>query len=132
MGENRGTDAKTYRKKSTNSQHWHIRARDLKEWNVQALEDPEWSQAKVRPKNREESIEERHRPRSLGKEEDDDLEDDEETVDECPEDAGGLVRDGTVSIVIAPSDYSEVSVLAAVNETKGNALDVVAVPRVSI
>lgn len=67
--------------------------------DAQSLKDPKWSQTKIRSQHREESIEERHRPRYFGKKKEDDLEDDEEAVDDGPEHTGGLIWHGTVPIV---------------------------------
>jgi len=51
----------------------------------QSLENPEGSEAKLRTEDREKALKEGHRPLDLGKEEKDKLEDDEKTVDHCPE-----------------------------------------------
>ena len=63
----------------------------------EALEDAERAQAEVGPEHGEVLGEEGGGPADLGEDEDDDLEDDEEAVDDGPEDAGGLVRDGAAS-----------------------------------
>ena len=58
---------------------------------LQCLENPEWAEAKLRTEDREKAVEEGHRPRDLGKEEKDELEDDEKTVDHCPEGTCSLI-----------------------------------------
>ena len=63
----------------------------------EALEDAEGPQAEVGAEHREVLGEEGGGPADLGEDEDDDLEDDEQAVHDCPEDAGGLVRDGASS-----------------------------------
>lgn len=59
---------------------------------LQCLENPEWAEAKLRTENRKKAVEEGYRPRDLGKEEKDELEDNEKTVDHCPEGTCRLIR----------------------------------------
>jgi len=66
----------------------------------QALNDAESADAKVVSKNGEEPIEESRGPTDFGKEEDDDLSDDQKTVEDGPEDAGRLVGNGRIGDVI--------------------------------
>jgi len=66
----------------------------------QALDDAESTDAKVVSKNGEEPIEEARGPTDFGKEEDNDLSDDQETVEDGPEDAGWLVGNGRVRDII--------------------------------
>jgi hypothetical protein len=69
----------------------------------ECLENPEWAEAKLRTEDREKAVEERHRPRDLGKEEKDELEDDEETVDHCPEGTCKLIGNCAAPYVTALS-----------------------------
>jgi hypothetical protein len=52
---------------------------------LQCLENPEWTEAKLWTEDREKAVEKGYRPWDLGEEEKDELEDDEKTVDHCPE-----------------------------------------------
>lgn len=67
----------------------------------QALEDAQGAEAERRPKDGEKAVEEGGGPAELGEQEDDDLEEDEQTVDDGPEDAGGLVGHGAPENVVA-------------------------------
>ena len=52
---------------------------------LQCLENPEWSEAELRAEDGEKAVEKGYRPRDLGEKEKDELEDNEKTVDHCPE-----------------------------------------------
>jgi len=67
----------------------------------ESLENPEWAEAKLRTKDREKAVEEGHRPRDLGQEEKDELEDDEKTVDHCPEGTCRLIGNCAARYVAA-------------------------------
>ena len=62
--------------------------------DVQALDGAEGAEAEVLAEDGEEAVEEDGGPPDLGEDEDDDLEDDEQPVDDCPEHACGLVGHG--------------------------------------
>ena len=62
--------------------------------HAQSLEDPERTKAKLRPEHWEKAIEEGHRPGDLGQDEEDELEDDEKAIDDCPEDTRWLIGNG--------------------------------------
>lgn len=64
----------------------------------EALEDAERAEPEGRPEHGEVPVEEGGGPADLGEDEHEDLEDDEQAVDDRPEDAGGLVRDGAPSV----------------------------------
>ncbi len=61
--------------------------------DVQALDDAERAEAELVPEDGEEAGEEGGGPADLGHDEDDDLEDDQETVEDGPEGTRGLVGD---------------------------------------
>ena len=65
----------------------------------EALEDAEWPEPEVAAEHGEVVVEEGVRPADLGEDEGDDLKHDEDAVDDCPEDTGGLV--GYVAITVA-------------------------------
>jgi len=67
------------------------------ERSAQCLEYSECAKTKFRAENREKTVEEGCRPRNLRQKEEYELENDEETVEDRPEDACGLIRDGTTS-----------------------------------
>jgi len=69
----------------------------------ESLEDPERAKAKLRTEHREKAIEEGHRPGDLGKDKEDELEDDEKAIDDCPEDTCWLIGNGATSYVAASS-----------------------------
>lgn len=69
----------------------------------ECLENPEWAEAKLRTEDREKAVEESHRPRDLGKEEKDELEDNEKTVDHCPEGTCRLIGNCAAAYVAASS-----------------------------
>lgn len=69
----------------------------------ESLEDPERAKAKLRTEHREKAIEEGHRPGDLGKDEEDELEDDEKAIDDCPEGTCWLIGNGATSYVAASS-----------------------------
>jgi hypothetical protein len=56
----------------------------------------------LRTENREKAVEEGYRPRDLGKEEKDELEDNEKTVDHCPEGTCRLIGN-----CAAPERYTD-------------------------
>jgi len=66
----------------------------------QALDDAESTDAKVVSKDGEEPIEESRGPTDFGKEEDDDLSNDQKTVENGPEDTGRLVGNGRIRNII--------------------------------
>lgn len=57
----------------------------------ETLEDTEWPKSESGTQDGEEAIEEGDWPANFGHDESDDLEDDEETVHDSPEDSSGLV-----------------------------------------
>lgn len=59
--------------------------------DLQALDDTERTEAKFGPEHREIFVEKGGRPANLGEDEDDDLKDDEQTVEDGPECTGRLV-----------------------------------------
>jgi len=69
----------------------------------ECLENPEWAEAKLRTENRKKAVEEGYRPRDLGKEEKNELEDNEKTVDHCPEGTCRLIRNCAAPYVAASS-----------------------------
>jgi len=66
----------------------------------QTLDDAESTDAKVVSKDGEEPIEEGRGPADFGKEEDDDLSNDQKTVENGPEDTGRLVGNGRIRNII--------------------------------
>ena len=64
----------------------------------QALDDAESPEAKVVSKHGEEPIEESRGPADFGKEENDDLSNDQKTVEDSPEDAGRLIGNGRIPV----------------------------------
>jgi hypothetical protein len=89
VGKNRCPDAKTAIPHSS-SVPTSIATRGKRDY-LQCLENPEWSEAELRTEDREKVVEEVYRPRDLGKEEKDELEDNEKTVEHCPEGTCGLI-----------------------------------------
>lgn len=61
---------------------------------LQALNDAQSAEAKVPSKNREEPVKERRWPADLGHDENNDLSDDQQSVEDRPEGTGRLVRHG--------------------------------------
>jgi hypothetical protein len=82
---------------------------------LQCLENPEWAEAKLRTEHREKAVEEGHRPRDLGKEEKDELEDDEKTVDHCPEGTCRLIGN-----CAAPGRYTDRVSITIYQANEGN------------
>ena len=70
---------------------------DGRKRHLQSLENPEWAEAKLRTEDREKAVEEGHRPRDLGQEEEDELKDDEKPVDHRPEDTRRLIGNRAAS-----------------------------------
>jgi len=66
----------------------------------QTFENSKWTETESCAKNREESIEGRHGPAAFGKDEDDDLSDDEELIDNGPKDPSCLVWNCAIPDVI--------------------------------
>jgi len=66
----------------------------------QAFNDTESADAKIVSKDGEELIEESRRPADFGKEEDDNLSDDQKTVEDGPEDTSWLIGNGRMGNVI--------------------------------
>jgi len=64
----------------------------------QALENPKGTETKGAPENREEMIEEGGWPTNFREDKDDDLKEDEDAVDDCPEDSCRLVGDVAISV----------------------------------
>jgi len=66
----------------------------------QALNNTKGADAEIVSKDGEKLIEENRGPADFGEEEDDDLSNDQKTVEDGPEDAGRLVRNGRIGDVI--------------------------------
>lgn len=73
----------------------------------QALDDSQSTEPEVVSKDREVAAEERGGPLDFGEDKDNDLEDDEQSVEHSPECTGGLVRNG--AITVAKSEVSQTS-----------------------
>jgi hypothetical protein len=65
---------------------------------VQALENAQWAKTEIGSKDGEEPLEKRGRPSKLGEQQDDDLEYDQETVDDGPEDTRWLVWNSAATV----------------------------------
>jgi hypothetical protein len=65
---------------------------------VQALEKAQWAKTEIGSKDREEPLEKGGGPSKLGEHQDDDLEYDQETVDDGPEDTRWLVWNSAATV----------------------------------
>jgi hypothetical protein len=72
-----------------------------REPDSQTLNDTEGADAKIVSKDREKPIEENRGPADFGEEEDEDLSNDQKSIEDGPEDAGRLVGNGRVTVDIA-------------------------------
>lgn len=88
--------------------HVELMRGEEEEGDVQALDDAERAEPEVVAEDGEVAVEERHRPADLGKDEHDDLEDDEQPAQDRPEHARGLVRDcATPEAEVSNDEYAE-------------------------
>ena len=64
----------------------------------QALKNSEGAETERRPEHGKEPVKGGHRPATFGEDEDDDLSDDQQSIDDGPKDSSRLVRDGAVPV----------------------------------